>query len=204
MALLLGVVPTRLFLTHRCISISWSSGTGSLWLPSVISRNSSARPPYCFVCWCWKTPMSINRNFSLFFCNQNITFGVRLHLLKGSSLNVQCRVLSWLSMIRIALWVADLWKEVTESNSRSKLFGLWRQQLVNQSHCFPSDTVESYRMTEIPPPCAYVELCSEGTCPFFVTGWQVENWDLQPENKHEIWERRWQHLQSSATHSSTV
>lgn len=89
-----------------------------------------------------KAPVSINSNFSLFFCNQNITFGIRLHLLKGNSLNVQCHVLSWLSMIWITVSVADLWKEVTQSNSRSKLFGLWWQQLVNQSHCFPSDTAE--------------------------------------------------------------
>lgn len=90
-------------------------------------------------------PASINRNFPLFFHNQNITFGVGLHLLKGTSLSTQRHVLSWLSVIRIALSVADLWKEVTESNSRSKLFGLWRQQLINQSHCFPSDTAE-YRI----------------------------------------------------------
>lgn len=145
LALLLGFVPTRLFLTHRCISVSWWSGTGSLWFPSVISRNPSARPPYCSVCWRLKTPVSINRNLSLFFSNQNITFGVWLHLLKGNSLNIQRRVLSRVSMIWIAVSVADLWKEVTESNSRSKLFGLWRQQLINHSHCFPSDTAE-YRV----------------------------------------------------------
>lgn len=92
-----------------------------------------------------KNPVSINSNLSLFFSNQNITFGVWLHLLKGNSLNIQRRVLSRVSMIWIAVSVADLWKEVTESNSRSKLFGLWRQQLINHSHCFPSDTAE-YRV----------------------------------------------------------
>lgn len=88
-----------------------------------------------------KTPL-INRNFTLIFGNQNITFGVWLHLLKGNSLSVQCHELSRLSMIGIAVSVADLWKEATESSSRSKLFGLWWQQLINQSHCFPSDTAE--------------------------------------------------------------
>lgn len=49
---------------------------------------------------------------------------------------------AWLSMIWIAVSVADLWKKATESNSRSRLFGLWWQQLINQGHCFPSDSTE--------------------------------------------------------------
>lgn len=76
------------------------------------------------------------------FYDQTPTLGAPLHLPKGNSLHLPCPVLSQLSMIRITGSVADLWKEVTESNSRSKLFGLWQQQLINQSHCFPSDTAE--------------------------------------------------------------
>lgn len=117
---------------------------------------------------------------------------------------LELQSLCWLPTLCIAVSATDLWKQVTESHSRSKLFGRGQQQLINQGHCFPPDTTESPQEQQ------------GSQHPVLLVSWAVRGHILalgladklgtriRMKNKHEIWERRWQHLQSSARHSSTI